>query len=58
MMLFGSIMLERLRMDTLVGLLGRWLPRATRKMWAGETDLGCFSVDVMLKAIHWMVKIT
>lgn len=27
-------------------------------MWAGNTDLGCISIEVTSKTIHWMVEIT
>lgn len=58
MVLFDYVMFERPIINIQVGLLVEGCNLELRRRGGLKTALGCFSIKVIFKAIHWMVEIT
>lgn len=50
-MLFGHVTFETLIIDTQVGFLVEGCSLELREMWAGYTNLGCLSTEVVFEII-------
>lgn len=58
MMLCGHVTFETLMINTHVGLLVEGCSLELREMWAGYTNLGCLSTELVFEVTQWMIEIT